>query len=190
MRSPGPELYHFLKKYQNDPTSKVFAPLAEAYRRAGLLDEAVEIAREGLNHHPNFASGRVALARALFDQKRFQQVLEELRAVLDNVPDNLVAQRLAAESHLMMGNIAEALASYKMLLYFHPGNIETAQIVRELEAQAYEKGALVLQYDVKPAEEALSEAPDVIRKEWIQRVEQLQSLLPRIAAYRKSNLKK
>lgn len=190
MRAPGPELYHFLKKYQNDPTSKVFAPLAEAYRRAGLLDEAVEIAREGLTHHPNFASGRVALARALFDQKRFQNVLDELRAVLDNVPDNLVAQRLAAESHLMMGNIVEALGAYKMLLYFHPGNIETAQIVRELETQAYEKGALVLQYDVKSAPEALSEAPDVVRKEWIQRVELLQSLLPRIAAYRKANARR
>ena len=57
----SPMIYDYLKKYQEDPTSRVFAPLAEAYRKAGLIDEAIEIAREGLRVHPNFVGGRVAL---------------------------------------------------------------------------------------------------------------------------------
>ena len=112
MAGPGqsPIIYHYLKKYQDDPTSRVFAPLAEAYRKAGLVDEAIEIAREGLRIHPSFVGGRVALARALFEKKQYSQVIDELSQVVQDVPDNLVAQRLLGESCLMLGRVAEALA--------------------------------------------------------------------------------
>ena len=92
-----PQIYEYLRKYQEDPTSRIFAPLAEAYRKAGLVDEAVEIAREGLRFHPTFIGGRVALARCLFDKKLYQDVVDELSNVVRDVPDNLVAQRIIAE---------------------------------------------------------------------------------------------
>src|SRR5262245_34688745 len=104
----SPLIYSYLKKYQEDPTSRVFAPLAEAYRKAGLVDEAIEIAREGLGVHPGFVGGRVALARALFDKKSYDEVIAELVPIIQDVPDNLVAQRLLAESYLMTGRLAEA----------------------------------------------------------------------------------
>src|SRR3954468_18642982 len=94
----NPIIYNYLKKFQEDPTSRVFAPLAEAYRKAGLVDEAIEIAREGLRIHPTFIGGRVALARCLFDKAAYSEVISELTPVVRDVPDNLVAQRLLAES--------------------------------------------------------------------------------------------
>src|SRR6188472_2460074 len=124
-KSYPPVIFEYLKKFQEDPTSRVFAPLAEAYRKAGLVDEAIEIAREGLRVHPGFVGGRVALARALFDKTQYEAVVEELTAVVRDVPDNLVAQRLLAESCLMQGRVAEALGAYKMLLYFSPDDVET-----------------------------------------------------------------
>jgi tetratricopeptide (TPR) repeat protein len=193
-KSHSPVIYGYLKKYQEDPTSRVFAPLAEAYRKAGLIDEAIEIAREGLRVHPNFVGGRVALARALFDKQLYQEVIAELSGVIQDVPDNLVAQRLLAESYLMLGRIAEALACYKMLLYFAPADMETAQIVQELENQAYEKGALVLRTDpvpqpgeqfvVKGADHAIGEDPDLRRAQWVRRIELLQGLLQKVERYR------
>jgi tetratricopeptide (TPR) repeat protein len=198
----SPLLYDYLRKYQEDPTSRVFAPLAEAYRKAGLVDEAIEIAREGLRVHPGFIGGRVALARGLFDKKLFAEVIDELGPIIQDAPDNLVAQRLLAESFLILGRIAEALGCYKMLLYFNPGDPETAKIVSELEAQAYEKGALVLRTDppppaepeplpdfaVRPAGAALRDAPDLRaaarREKWIRQVEVLQLLLQRVERYR------
>src|SRR3954447_12629683 len=99
----SPLIYTYLRKYQDDPSSRVFAPLAEAYRKAGLIKEAVEIAREGLRVHPHFVGGRVALARALFDQEKFEEVADELGKVVQDAPDNLVAQRLLGESSLMLG---------------------------------------------------------------------------------------
>src|SRR6185312_9547163 len=94
-------IYHYLKKYQDDPSSRVFAPLAEAYRKAGLINEAIEVARDGLRIHPRFMGGRVALARALFDKRCYQEVVDELNTVVQDIPDNLVAQRLLADSNLM-----------------------------------------------------------------------------------------
>lgn len=187
-----PKLYEYLRKYQDDPTSRVFAPLAESYRKAGLFKEAIEIAREGLRIHPTFTGGRVALARALFDQGLFSEVVDELRIVLNDAPDNLVAQRLMAESCLMLGQVSEALSAYKMLLYLNPADQETAQMVRELETQAYEKGTLVLtttpvktmDFSVTDARSAIDEDPDLKRRRWMKRVELLQDLLIRLDRYR------
>jgi tetratricopeptide (TPR) repeat protein len=166
----------------------VFAPLAEAYRKAGLLDEAIEICRDGLRIHPHFIGGRVALARALFDKGEYLQTVKELEPVVLDAPDNLVAQKLLAESYLILGRMADALSSYKMLLFFMPQDIEVANLVRELETQAYEDGLLVLQkdpiplksYSVKSAEKAISGDPVVRKHEWMARIELLQELLLRV----------
>jgi len=190
-KSFSPLIYDYLKKYQEDPTSRIFAPLAEAYRKAGLVDEAIEIAREGLRVHPNFVGGRVALARALFEKREYDEVVESLGAVVREVPDNLVAQRLLAESCLMLGRIAEALSAYKMLLYFNPNDPETARVVSELEAQAYEDGVLVLRKDpapqkmqIKPARDAISRDDRVLKAQHFARIELLQTMLVRIERYR------
>jgi tetratricopeptide (TPR) repeat protein len=190
----SPIIYDYLKKYQQDPTSRVFAPLAEAYRKSGLYDEAIEIAREGLRVHPGFIGGRVALARALFDKKLYSEVVDELAPVTQDVPDNLVAQRLYAESCLMLGRVAEALSAYKMLLYFSPEDSETGRIVKELEAQAYEQGTLVLRTDPKPAplpdysirdaQGAIEGDPELKKEQWIHKIETLQNLLMRVERYR------
>jgi tetratricopeptide (TPR) repeat protein len=189
-----PMIYEYLRKYQEDPGSRVFAPLAEAYRKAGLTDEAIEIAREGLRIHPQFMSGRVALARALFDKKQYQEVVDELSPIMQDIPDNLLAQRLLAESCLILGRTAESLAAYKMLLYFSPQDSEVAQMVQELEAEAYEKGSLVLRkdppldpipsFDVKPASEAIEGDPDLKKAEKIRKIEFLQTLLQKVERYR------
>lgn len=203
-QSYSPLIYDYLRKYQQDPSSRVFAPLAEAYRKAGLIDEAIEIAREGLAVHPRFVGGRVALARALFDKAQYAQVVQELEPVVQDVPDNLVAQKILGESCLMLGRVSEALSAYKMLLYFNPQDTEVAQIVQELEVQAYQGGALLIKapenppnrpnvvsqleeysgFEVKDASRAISEDKGYQRQIWLGRVEKLQGLLQKIERYK------
>ena len=186
-------IYSYLKKYQQDPTSRIFAPLAESYRKAGLIEEAIDIARDGLKIHPHFVGGRVALARALFDKTNYQGVVDELSPIVRDIPDNLIAQRLLAESFLMLGKVAESLSAYKMLLYFSPQDMETAQIVHELEARAYEKGTLILredpesipsQFDIKSAQAAIQEGPEQQRDDKIKKIEMLQKILQKVERYR------
>ena len=190
----SPLFYDYLRKFQEDPSSRVFAPLAEAYRKAGLVDEAIEVAREGLQNHPSFIGGRVALSRALFDKEQYEEVIKELTPIVQDVPDNLVAQRLLAESCLMVGGVAEALGAFKMLLYFSPADPETAKIVHELEDQAYAQGTLVLRsdppakategFDIRTVGEVIKADPSHLRAQWIKRIEKLQGMLQRVEHYR------
>ena len=197
-----PLIYAYLRKYQEDPTSRVFAPLAEAYRKAGMPHEAVEIAHEGLKHHPNFIGGRVALARALFDLKKYTEVIEELAPRIRDVPDNLIAQRLLGDSFLVLGLVAEALSSFKMLLYYAPQDVEVAKMVQELESQAYSQGRLILKtqsfaeaesseelpmFDIRSVGSVVAADPAVKKARHIERIEKLQTMLSKIATYRAKN---
>ena len=192
----NPQIYHYLKKYQADPRSRVFAPLAEAYRKAGLLEEAIVICRDGIRNHPNFIGGRVALGRALFDKGDYEATVKELAPVVVDAPDNLVAQKILAESCLILGKLAEALVAYKVLLFFMPKDEEIAKLVQELESRAYEDGLLVLQDDplplksfsVQAADRAISGDPVVKKQEWINRIELLQALLLRVQRIKLANL--
>lgn len=192
----SPQIYSYLKKYQENPESRVFAPLAEAYRKAGLIDEAIEVAREGMRVHPTFVGGKVALGRALFDKQAYKDVVQLLEEVVRDVPDNLVAQRLMAESQLMVGDVPGALNAFKMLLYFNPHDLETAKVVWELESQLYENGEVLLKpsqnraaksdFEVQPAADALAQAPETQRNAWMKRVQFLQNLLQRVERYRRA----
>jgi len=86
-----------------DPASLVFAALAEAYRKQGQLDEAIAVCRKGLRQHPQFVSGRVALARAYADAGKPDLARYELEKVVLSAPDNIVAQKLLAELYRAEG---------------------------------------------------------------------------------------
>ena len=183
MKNQDPIIYTYLKKYQEDPASRVFAPLAEAYRKAGMAEEAITIAREGLKVHPHFVGGKVALCRALFDCKLYDQVVETLSPVVLDTPDNLIAQRLLADACLMLGKMVEALNAYKMLLYFVPEDQELVKIVQELEQEGYRRGTLVLRtdpvpaFDIRPASSAWEGDPERKKQKKKKNMVQLLKLL-------------
>ncbi len=51
-----------------DPDGRVFAPLADAYRRSGQLQEAVRLLNEGLTRLPDFVPGHVVAAQLYVEQ--------------------------------------------------------------------------------------------------------------------------
>jgi len=180
----SPQLYAYLRRYQDDPTSRVFAPLSEAYRKAGMIREAIEIAREGLRLHPHFAPGKLALARALIDQNSYAEAAAVLGPLARDAPDSLIAQRLLAECCLMTAREPEALVAYKQILYFQPGDEEASRMVWELETRAYEGGAPLVKaeeptarFHVVRATDAISNSPENRKIEWVRKVEFLQSML-------------
>lgn len=58
------ELYR--EMLQQDPRSRAFFLLAEAFQEAGLCKEAVSVLREGLQWHPDFLEARMLLVQILF----------------------------------------------------------------------------------------------------------------------------
>ena len=59
-----------IEEYQiilmRNPNAKVFAPLAEAYRKMGLLQQALEICERGVKYNPEYPSGLVAYGKKFF----------------------------------------------------------------------------------------------------------------------------
>lgn len=69
-----------------DPYSTIFVPLSEAYRQMEMLDEAVEVAQQGIMDNPAFAAGYVALGKAFVAQGLEDQAIGEFEKslILDN----------------------------------------------------------------------------------------------------------
>ena len=87
----------YYNQWQEDPTSIVFAPIAEYLQIYGMLDEAIKVCLEGLKNHPDLVSGRLALAKAYVRKMDFEKAREELRRVLILMPDQEKALELMAQ---------------------------------------------------------------------------------------------
>lgn len=93
---------------RSDASALSFAPLADIYRRLGLLEDAIDTARKGCGLHPAFAAGQMALANALLESGDNEEALKALEAVVRITPENIEAQRLLAELYSHAGKDAEA----------------------------------------------------------------------------------
>lgn len=130
-----PEL---IEKYQllldRDPKSQVFAPLTEAYRKMGMLEEAFRIAVRGVQFNPNFSGGRIALAKVFVERDNLQAAVDELEKSVELSSDNILAHQLLAECYLKAKRPKDALKSFKMVLYLAPTNEKATKAVKKLEA--------------------------------------------------------
>jgi tetratricopeptide (TPR) repeat protein len=123
------------RRVQQDPSSIAFAQLAEEYRRAGQLEDAVEVCRVGLAIHPSYVSARVTLGRALLDLEKLDDARQELERVLASAPENLAAIRGLAEIHHRRGALAEALVHYRAALALARHDPDLELTVADLAAQ-------------------------------------------------------
>lgn len=128
----------FIERYQlileKDPKSKLFAPLAEAYRKMNLHEEAERLCKDGIKNHPHFPSGHVVYAKVLLDKGDRNTALIHLKMATDLSPENILAQRLLANTFLEMRQPKEALRAYKMVLLLNPTDETATKNVKKLES--------------------------------------------------------
>ena len=120
-------------RWDREPSSRAFLPLAEEYRRLGRLAEAERVCREGLQRYPHYHSARVLLGRALLELDRPEEAGAEFRAVLEVEPQNLLAGRLLAGIYRNQGRWSEALETFRRLQSFYPDDSEVRAQVYQLE---------------------------------------------------------
>lgn len=132
------EIDKFVAQLAKDPKSRAFAPLADAYRKVGLLDEAIDVCVEGLKHHTNWTGGRVALARAYFEKGTKDKARQELEKVVKVAPDNPLAQRLLGILYQETGETAKAVTAFKTVLIFSPDDAEARDRLAALDPSAVE----------------------------------------------------
>jgi len=119
--------------YQKNPRSKVFAPLAESFRKLGMLDDAYKILKDGIRHHPNYTLGYIVLAHCYYDQGKFELTYNTLRPIVAQNADNISLQKIFAMSCMKLGYLEEALDTYKYLLFMNPKDKFFSEQVKRLE---------------------------------------------------------
>lgn len=119
--------------YDKNPRSKVFAPLAESYRKIGLYKEGIKILRDGIKHHPDYTLGYIVLANIYFDEGHFELAYSTVRSFISKNLENITLQKLFGKICLNLNKFDEALETYKLLLLVNPKDQEIIQKVGELE---------------------------------------------------------
>ena len=115
-----------------DPTGRAFVPLADAHRRLGELDRALEVLRQGLAVHPDFASAHVVMGWLYRDRREDAHAIRSFERVLKLDAENRVALRSLAELVKDVGQRAEYV---ERLLELDPDDLEMAAVRDHLEAE-------------------------------------------------------
>jgi thioredoxin-like negative regulator of GroEL len=89
----GSRISDLERRVAHDPASIAFAQLAEEYRRAGRLDDAIRVCRAGLDRQPEHPSARLTLGRALLANGLRDEALHEFLAVAREASGNVAAMR-------------------------------------------------------------------------------------------------
>jgi len=123
------------RKLEKDPGSRLFAQLAEELRKEGKHDEAISVARKGLEKNPNYPSARLTLARALLDSGRPAEARPELESIVKNSPDNIMASRLLGDALAELGETAQALQQFERTLLISPGDKVVMERMAEVKVR-------------------------------------------------------
>lgn len=135
-------LAQYEKSLQKDPKSKIFAALADAYREVGQIAKAEEVARKGIQAHPDYVGGYVALGRILCQKKEYEAAVPTLQKAAEIAPENILAYQLLGTCYIELKQPKEALKAHKMALFLNPLSERSRQAVKKLEilsAEDFEK---------------------------------------------------
>jgi tetratricopeptide (TPR) repeat protein len=121
-QTDNPELDDLFERYRAAPKGHVFAPLADACRKAGMIDEALEICARGVGEHPRYASGHVVQGKCLYDAGRVNDAQAAFNRVLILDPKNLVALKYLGMIHAERGDAARAREFFEHILALDPGD--------------------------------------------------------------------
>ncbi|MBI4725723.1 tetratricopeptide repeat protein [candidate division TA06 bacterium] len=157
-----PEIEQFTQKLVADPKSRVFAQLADAYRKAGMTDEAIEIAKKGMEHHPAYATAHLILGRCYLEKQMYALAREEFEATIKNDPQNLVGYKLLAGTYEKQNMFAEAVKFYQMVLDLEPSDTDLAEKVASLKAGQDERPQVAPEPEIGPEPEPVQQAAPVL----------------------------
>ncbi len=129
------ELTSLLERFEKAPDSRLFAPLADAYRKNGDIDRAIELCENGINTYPDYASAHVILGKCYYDKGATERARAEFQRVLELDSENLVALKFMGDILYAEDKHGEASEYFKKLLSIDPTNKEVSTSVGEIEKE-------------------------------------------------------
>jgi len=129
-------IQRYEKELAEDPQSRAFAPLAEAYRKAGRLDDAINTARAGLEVHSGYSSGLVVLGRALYEKGELDNAAETLQAAVKENPESYLGQKFLGKVLMDKGEIKGALEALESANFLSPEDEDVARLLDKVKSKA------------------------------------------------------
>ena len=120
------------RRMGQSPASPLFVGLAEEYRAAGRLPEAIQALEKGILAHQSYVAARVLLGRAYLEAGRPEDAAQMFASALALDPANMVSARSLAEIHLSRGEKVEAISRYK-LYHALSGDRAVEEIIGKLQ---------------------------------------------------------
>lgn len=141
-------------RYAENPEGRYFAPLADAYRKAGRADDALQLVTLGLQKHPDYLSAHIVLGRCHLDKKDDGAAMAAFQSVLGLDAENIIALKSLAEISERIGQGDEARRWLMRLLAVDAMNTEA-------EADLQRLGGPIAEGEVAEAAAPVEEAADV-----------------------------
>lgn len=127
-----------IEKYQtilrHNPSSQVFAPLADAYLERGLTLQAEDLAKTGTERHPLFPAGFLVLGKIYLKIQKPDEAVKVLQKCIQLSPQNILAHQLLGDAFMAQKMPLEALRAYKMTLFLNPYSAKAKKAVEKLES--------------------------------------------------------
>jgi tetratricopeptide (TPR) repeat protein len=131
------EIAKLSERFSKDPKSRIFVQLADAYRKNNMVDEALEVMKQGLQYHPQYPLAHLIMGRCFFDKRLYTQAKESFEKVIRIDPQNIVALRMLAQVCENLKDEAGQIAAYKGLLAVDP--LDTMAKDRLIALEAIQK---------------------------------------------------
>ena len=132
---------------EKNPQSQVFAPLADLYRKLGLMDKAVRLLKAGINHNPNCIAGHIGIASCYLDEGEVQTAYVTMKSLVGAHLDNIKLQKLFGKVCLALDYKDEAIQIYKHLLFLNPRDEEAScnvlALSTEIQDSFFQKQAIL-----------------------------------------------
>ncbi|MEE9207688.1 MAG: tetratricopeptide repeat protein [Gemmatimonadota bacterium] len=130
------EIQQFEQQVRRDPEGRVFARLADAYRKDGQLERALEVLEGGLTRHADYLSAHLVHARTLRSMGRPAEAIGAFEKVAELDSANVIALRALAELAEEAGQPDEALTHIESLLQILPQDEDLEQEAERLRRDA------------------------------------------------------
>jgi tetratricopeptide (TPR) repeat protein len=134
------EIEKLRERLQKDSNSKLYIPLAEEYRKVGMLDEAIEVLQNCIEKQPGYMSARVSLGKIYIEKDQKDEARIEFEQVIKSIPDNLYALKKLAEIYRDSGQKELAIKMLRTLLKLNPMDEDALNRLMELEKADKDKG--------------------------------------------------
>ncbi|NUQ20286.1 MAG: tetratricopeptide repeat protein, partial [Gemmatimonadaceae bacterium] len=129
----SPRIDELQKKFDENPR-RYFAPLANEYRKAGDLEQAIQLCRAYLPQQPGHMSGHIVFGQALFESGQYDEARGVFETALGLDPENLIALRHLGDIARQSGDVGGARSWYQRVLDADPRNEEIAAQIAALDA--------------------------------------------------------